>query len=129
VHVPAEAAQPAVELLAQLEHLSGVRGERLLLPGVGNGAQHCHQRCRRRDEDAFAHCVLEQRRVVFQCGAEEHIARHEQHDELGRRLERTPVVLGGEPVDVRAQMARVRLHPLGRDLVVLALHGLQVGSK
>ena len=127
--MPAQAAEPAVELPAQLEHLAGVRGQRLLLPGVGDRAQHRHQRRRRGDQDALAHRVLEQRRVVLQRRPEEHVAGHEQHDELRRRLERAPVVLGGQPVDVGAQVPRMRLHPLGRDVVVLALDGLQVGGE
>jgi hypothetical protein len=116
--VAAERPQPAVQLAAELEHLPGVRGKRLLLPGVGDSAQHRDQRGRRGDQHLGSHCVLQQLRVALEGRGQEGITGHEQHHELRRRLERAPVLLRGQTLHVLAQVPGVRQHPALDDVGV-----------
>ena len=99
--VVAQRGQPAVELAGQRVHRHRVAGQRLLPPRVGHRAQQRHQRGRGGQHDVAGERVLQQRRVALQRGVEERVGRHEQHHELRRLVERRPVRLGGQRVDVR----------------------------
>ena len=64
LHVSTQGRQPAVQLLAQVEHLTGVLAQRLLLPGVLRRPQQRDERGRRRDVHTPGHGLLQQPRVA-----------------------------------------------------------------
>ena len=81
----------------------------------------------RRDHDVGGEGVLQQTRVRLERRGEEHLARDEHDHELRRGVERAPVGLRGERVDVRAQLPGVGEGPLAAPGVVGRLERLQVG--
>ncbi len=91
--MPGHDAQPLVQLCAQLADLTCVLGERLLLPGQGDGLQRRHQSVGRRQHDALPQRVVLQSRVGLASGGQQRLARNESHNELGRALELSPVFL------------------------------------
>ena len=50
---------------------------------------------------------LDERGILFERGAEEHLARQEHHDEIGARMHVRGVALCGQLQEVRAHLARV----------------------
>ena len=103
----AERRQPCIELAGQGVHLGRVTGQFLLSPRERHRAQQRDQCGRSGEHGVAAEGVLHQRRVVAQGGVEERVGRDEEHHEIGRGLERGPVLLGGQGIDVRAQVAGV----------------------
>ena len=102
VGVRREAAEPLVELVAELEQRARLLRDVLLRPGVGDGLEDRPEVHRRGERDALAERVVEQRGILFERRGEQRLARHEAHDELGARRQTRPVRLLGQRVDVRA---------------------------
>ena len=121
--------QPLVELAPEQVHLLGVRGQRLLPPGVGDRAQQRDERRRRREHDVALEGALHQRRVLAQRRVEERVRGHEADDELRRGRESLPVRLGRQRVDVFAQVPGVRLQAGGAGRLVARLHRLEVAAE
>ena len=129
LQVPAEPGQPVVKLPAEVEHRPGVLGQRLLLPGVLDGAQHRDQRGRRGDVHTAGQRVLEQARVVLERGREERLAGDEHDHELRRLRQGRPVCLGAELLHVRPQVPGVRGEARLAVVIVSGGGGLQVGGE
>ena len=89
----------------RVEDLAGrCSARRVLLPGVGDGAQQREQRGGRREHHALWQRVLHAARgPCVQRLCQERLARDEQHDELRRGRHQRPVRLGGQLLDVGAQ--------------------------
>ena len=103
----AERANRLVQVAAELADLPGVLLHRLLLPAVGDGPQQRDQRRRARRDDLALDAELDERRVLLERGAEEHLARQEHDDELGARRDVGEVALGAELREMRAHLTRV----------------------
>src|SRR6202044_2703235 len=89
---------------ADPEHPPRVLRQGLLLPRVLDGAEHRHQRGRRRQVHPPRQRVLEQPLVVLEGGGEEGLAGHEHDHELGRLRQGRPVRLRAELVHVGTQV-------------------------
>ena len=96
-----------MEVTAEPVDLLGPAGQGLVSPAVRDRAQQGDQRGRRGQHDVLGRGVVEQVAVGRQRGGEERLGRHEQHHELRRPFQRAPVALGGQLVDVLAQLAGV----------------------
>ena len=88
--------------------------------------QQRDQRRRRREDHLLVDAVLDQRRILLERGAQERLARDEQHDELRRLVELRPVALRRELHDVIAHLARVVAELREPVLFVVALERLEV---
>ena len=100
----AQPAEPGIQLASQVEDLTGVRGQGLLGPAVGDRSQQGDQGTRRCQDHPSSRRIVEQRRVRLQRVREERLARHEQHHELGGCRQQAPVRLGCQGIDVRANL-------------------------
>ena len=114
-----------MQIAPDLRHRARILGDALLLPAVGDRTQQRDQRRRRGDEHALARALLQQRRVGLERRVREVLARQEQEDEVGRRLELVPVGLGRQTPDVLAQQARVRGERRGAGRLVVRLVGVE----
>ena len=122
----AQSGEPPVQLPGEGVHREGVAGQRLLPPRVGHRAEQGDQRGRRGQHHVAGEGVLQQRRVTLEGDVEERVGGHEQHHEVGRVVERRPVRLGGQRVDMPPQVPGVRVEVGVPAALVAGLHGRQV---
>ncbi len=105
--LPVEDLQPLVEIDTQPVDRARLLGQRLVLPALRHGAQQRDEGGGGGEHDLAGRGVLEQCGVGLERGGEERLGRHEEHHELRCSLQRLPVGLRPELVDVGAHLAGV----------------------
>ncbi len=78
-----------------------------LPPAVRHRFQQRDQSRRRRDDHALADAVLDQLRIVFECGTVKRFPRQKQQHKLRRRLHRFPIRLPTQSGNVCSNQSRV----------------------
>ena len=124
----AERAHRFVQVLAEIADLARVLLHRLLLPAVGHRPQQRDQGRRARRDDAPFDAAFDQRRILLERGAEEHLAGQEHDDELGRRTR--PCRSSSSPRAARCGPRTCRAWSASsfwRDVLVGRLERAQVG--
>ena len=110
VEVAVERAEPVVEVAAEPVDLAGLVGQRLVAPPVGDRAQQRDQRGRGGQHDLAGGGVLDQATPsVSSAAARNDSAGTNSTTNSGVSGQRAPVLLGGEPVDVLAELAGVAM--------------------
>ena len=105
--VVAEGADRLVELAPEVADLARVLLHGFLLPAVRHRPQQRNQRRRTRRNHVLFDAELDELRILFERGAEEHLARQEHHDEVRARVDVRGVALGRELGHVRPDLTRV----------------------
>lgn len=129
IQMAAHHTETLIQLTSETVDGGGVPGERLLPPGVRNRAQQSDEGGGRREDHVAAEGVLEQLGVRAERGIEKRVARNEQHDELGGRIERLPVGLRRQLVDVGTQLSGMPGQVPGAFGLVFGFGGVEVGSE
>src|SRR5713226_6140014 len=87
-----------VETSAEIADLPGVLFHRLLLPAVRHGSQQGDERGRAGRDDVLVEpeAKLDERGILFECRAEEHLTGQKHHHEVWAGMDVRGVAFGGE---------------------------------